>query len=207
MKAWNCWYFILNTAPNCVFYNSFYLSNSGATLGTSAMNISFGKLMEMDRTVSQYFASHNNPWLRAPLRALTHLGTGAVWITVYALFFIFLQNHFTQLILTLILAEVIGLLTIIVLRYMTKRKRPIIHYKYLSLTPWNRYSFPSHHALRSFIIAVILGTYYPWLLPFLLVMAATVSFSRIYLLKHYLSDVLVGALLGILLATASQRFI
>jgi undecaprenyl-diphosphatase len=163
--------------------------------------------MEIDRKIKEYFASHNNPWLRAGLGALTHLGSGAVWITVYALLLIFFNDHFSQLVLTLILAEVIGLLTIIILRYTTKKKRPIIDYKYFSLTPWNRYSFPSHHALRSFIIAIVVGTDFPGLLPFLLVMAATVSFSRIYLSKHYLSDVLVGALLGILLATVSQRFI
>ena len=171
------------------------------------MNISFAKLMEMDLIISRYFSSHNNPWLRGALGALTYLGTGAVWITLYALALIFLQDRFAQLILTLILAEMIGLLTIIILRYMTKRKRPVIHYKYFSLTPWNRYSFPSHHTLRSFIIAVIVGTYSPGLLPFLLIMAATISFSRIYLSKHYLSDVLAGALLGILLAMVSQRFI
>jgi len=163
--------------------------------------------METDRIISQYFSSHNNRWLRGAFRALTYLGTGAVWIILYALFLIFLQDHFTQLLLTLILAEIIGLFTIIILRYMTKRKRPIIHYKYFSLTPWNRYSFPSHHTLRSFIIAVIVGTDYPGLFPFLLIMAATISFSRIYLSKHYLSDVLAGALLGILLAMVSQRFI
>ncbi len=171
------------------------------------MNIPFGKLMEIDRIISHYFASHNNPWLRAALGALTHLGSGAVWITVYALLLVLFHDHFSQLILALILAEVIGLLTIITLRFMTKRERPIIHYQYFSLTPWNRYSFPSHHALRSFIIAVILGTDFPGLLLFLLVMAATVSFSRIYLLKHYSSDVLVGVLLGILLTTVSQTFI
>ena len=163
--------------------------------------------MKMDRKIKEYFASHNNPWLRTALGALTHLGSGAVWITVYALLLVLFHDQFSQLILALILAEVIGLLTIIILRYMTKRKRPIIHYKYFSLTPWNRYSFPSHHALRSFIIAVIVGTDFPGLLLFLLVMAASVSFSRIYLLKHYLSDVLVGVLLGILLATVSQRFV
>ena len=163
--------------------------------------------MGIDRKINAYFASRDNLWLRAVLGALTHLGSGAVWISVYALLLIFFHDHFSQLILALILAEVIGLLTIIILRYMTKRKRPVIHYKYFSLTPWNRYSFPSHHALRSFIVAVIIGTDFPGLLPFLLVMAAAVSFSRIYLLKHYLSDVLVGVLLGILLATVSQRFI
>ena len=80
-------------------------------------------------------------------------------------------------------------------------------YKYFPLTPWNRYSFPSHHALRSFTIAVIIGSHFPRLLSFLLVMAAIVSFSRIYLSKHYLSDVLAGGLLGVFVATSTQRLI
>ena len=163
--------------------------------------------METDRIISQYFSSHNNRWLRGAFRALTYLGTGAVWIILYALFLVFLQDHFTQLLLTLILAEMIGLFTIIMLRYMTKRKRPMIHYKYYFLTPWNRYSFPSHHTLRAFIIAVIVGMDYPEVFPLLLIMAATVSFSRIYLSKHYLSDVLAGAFLGIILAMASRSFV
>ena len=41
----------------------------------------------------------------------------------------------------------------------------------------------------------------------LLIMAATVSFSRTYLSKHYLSDVLAGAFLGIILAMASRSFV
>jgi len=171
------------------------------------MNISFGKLREIDRDINEYFFSQDNPRLRAAFGALTHLGTGAVWITLYALGLVFLYDPFFQLILTLILAEVIGLVTIIILRYITRRKRPAAHYKTFPLTPWNRYSFPSHHALRSFIIACIIGTDFPGLRPFLFIMAATVSFSRIYLSRHYLSDVLAGTFLGIILATTSQRII
>jgi undecaprenyl-diphosphatase len=165
------------------------------------------KLPEIDQNINEYFVSRNNRWLRALLGALTHLGTGFLWVAIYVLFFGFFNNYFGRLILTLILAELIGLLTIIILKYMTKRKRPDTHYKHFYLTPWNKYSFPSHHALRSFIIAVIAGTYFPRLLPYLIVMAATVSFSRIYLSKHYLSDVLAGVLLGVLVAMASQRLI
>lgn len=91
------------------------------------------------------------------------------------------------------------MLTIIILRYITKRKRPVTQYKPFFLAPWNRYSFPSHDALRSFLIAVILGANYSGLLPFLLFMAATIGFTRLYLSKHYLSDVLVGSLIGIVL--------
>lgn len=165
------------------------------------------KLIEIDQKSSNYLASLDNPLLKKALGVLTHLGTGAFWIPIYGLSLIFFHNDFAQLISTLILAEVIGLLTIIILRYITKRKRPVAKYKPFFLAPWNRYSFPSHHALRSFLIAVILGTDFPNLLPFLLVMAATIGFTRLYLSKHYLSDVLVGALIGILLGMESPRLL
>jgi undecaprenyl-diphosphatase len=171
------------------------------------MNVPFERLVEIDRRINEYFASHNNPRLRRAFRALTHFGTGAVWITIYALLLILFYNQFTRLIWALILAEGVGLLIVIILRYATKRERPIARYESFSLTPWNRYSFPSHHTLRSFMIAVVVGTDSPGLLPFLVVMAAAVGFSRIYLSKHYFSDVLVGALLGAFVGTASQRFI
>lgn len=165
------------------------------------------KLAALDHSVSRYFRLHNDPWLRAILGVATHLGTGLVWVPLYALFLIIDRNHLSQLVSTLVLAEVTGLLFIILLRYGTKREGPASRCKAFPLAPWNRYSFPSHHAMRSFVIAVAVGMDSPWLLPFLLFSASVVGFSRIYLSKHYLSDVLVGALLGIFLAWASQWFL
>ena len=171
------------------------------------MTVHFEKLAALDHGVSRYFGLHNDPRLRAALGVVTYLGTGMLWVPLYALFLLITRDHLFQLISTLVLAEVMGLFFIIILRYGTKRARPARSYKAFPLTPWNRYSFPSHHALRSFIIAVVIGIAFPWLLPFLLPAASVVSFSRIYLSKHYLSDVLAGALLGILLAGASQWFL
>jgi undecaprenyl-diphosphatase len=61
------------------------------------------------------------------------------------------------------------------------------------------YSFPSGHAAASFVAAYLLSkkdkkrawVYY--------VVALLISFSRIYLGKHYPSDVLAGALIGTLI--------
>lgn len=172
------------------------------------MIFNFDKILKIDRKINQSLAAeYNLPWLRGTLGALTYLGTGAVWLAAYAFFLIFLPDHFTQLILALVLSEAVGLLTIIVLRYITKRERPATSHKYFFLTPWNRYSFPSHHAYRVTILLIIFGTAFPQLLSFLIVMAATVCFSRIYLAKHYFSDVLTGVFLGIILAIVSQRII
>lgn len=161
----------------------------------------------MDLTISQYFAAHNMSWFRNVLVILTHLGAGALWIAIYVFLLLFFRDCCTQLIWVLILAEVVGLLAVVFLKYMTKRERPATSHKYFFLTPWNRYSFPSHHALRMFLLLVIVGTDFPEFLSILIVMAVIVSFSRICLAKHYLSDVLVGALLGIILALVSQRFL
>jgi undecaprenyl-diphosphatase len=171
------------------------------------MIFSFDKILKIDRKINQSLAAYNLPWLSGTLGALTYLGTGAVWIAAYAFFLFFLPDPLTPLIWTLVLCEVMGLFAIIVLRYITKRARPATSHKHFFLTPWNRYSFPSHHAYRVTILLIIFGTAFPALLSFLIVMAATVCFSRIYLAKHYFSDVLTGIFLGIILAMVSQRII
>lgn len=57
-------------------------------------------------------------------------------------------------------------------------------------------SMPSGHASIIFSVATILGYQYPkWRIP-LYVGAGLVSFSRIYLGRHYTSDVVAGAAIG-----------
>lgn len=58
------------------------------------------------------------------------------------------------------------------------------------------YSFPSAHATNSFASAVVLDAIFPGARAALFVLAALVSYSRIYVGDHWPSDVLAGALLG-----------
>ena len=57
-------------------------------------------------------------------------------------------------------------------------------------------SMPSGHAATSFAGAVILTYLLPRGAPLFFLLAAAIAFSRVYVGVHYVSDVLVGALLG-----------
>ena len=59
-------------------------------------------------------------------------------------------------------------------------------------------SFPSGHTSVSFALAFTLSAHFPALRPFLLTLAALVGFGRVYLGSHYPSDVVAGAVTGVL---------
>ena len=164
-------------------------------------------MIALDRKISEYFLSQDNLWGMRLFQAVSHLGAGVLWLCVYALGLIFFQNDAHRLVLTLVIAELMGLVVIIPLRYCIRRNRPSANYKCSRITPWNRYSFPSHHAFRAFSIAIIVGVRHPGAFPYLICAALAIGFSRIYLSKHYLTDVLAGTLLAVGVASASLRMV
>jgi len=67
-------------------------------------------------------------------------------------------------------------------------------------------SFPSGHSAFAFTMATIMGHQYPKLRIPLYLMAAGTGFSRVYLGRHYPSDVLVGAVIGTLVGVQIIHF-
>jgi undecaprenyl-diphosphatase len=67
----------------------------------------------------------------------------------------------------------------------------------------DRVSFPSGHTLHAVAFAVLLSHHYPGLAPPLWAFAALVAVSRVVLGLHYPSDVLVGALIGVVTANVA----
>lgn len=80
-----------------------------------------------------------------------------------------------------------------------KRRRPheLSQLIRISFTPSDKYSLPSGHTAAAFVMATLIGQFYP---PFYLVAltwACLIGLSRILLGVHFFTDVLMGSLLGI----------
>ncbi len=86
---------------------------------------------------------------------------------------------------------------VMAIKFTVRRRRPEGEWGaiYRNTDP---HSFPSGHAARAFLIAVIAAGLGPgWLAGLLWVWAPLVSLARVAMGVHYLSDILAGILLGV----------
>ena len=72
--------------------------------------------------------------------------------------------------------------------------------------PLDPFSFPSGHTLHAVAFSMVAIAYYPMLAWLLVPFTVLVAASRVVLGLHYPSDVLAGAALGALIATAGFAF-
>jgi undecaprenyl-diphosphatase len=108
-----------------------------------------------------------------------------------------------SLLIQAVLTGLVGVLAYKQLKSRLVRERPFIRFGEIvcGAAPLDRYSFPSGHTLHAVSFTILFGSYIPELLWIMVPFAFLVALSRVILGLHYPSDVLVGALLGALLAT------
>ena len=98
-----------------------------------------------------------------------------------------------------------GMILFLLLKRLTGRKRPcaLEPHCWATLLPPDQFSFPSGHSITAFAFTTPMVIYYPSLLIGLIFCAASIAASRVLLGMHFLSDVLVGSAIGIVLGYAS----
>lgn len=159
----------------------------------------FGKIQRIDDRVLERIIKIHRPPLDKIMILFSKAGTfGTVWWLI-CLPFLFNQKWRAtgfNFIFALCIAHLMGQ---IILKNVVKRVRPChkLDDDDLIVDRPRYYSFPSGHTAASFAMVgvAMLRCRMLIILPVLL-LASLISFSRIYLRVHYLTDVVAGALLG-----------
>ncbi|MGQ9507900.1 MAG: phosphatase PAP2 family protein [Thermodesulfobacteriota bacterium] len=150
------------------------------------------------------FIQWANGWWSLPildsfLPWLTYLGSHFAVILFILLSLIFTQQRVVFRHLLILYGIQSGV--IYALKFLIQRERPLfileIAYK-ISEGPGEILdtSFPSAHAGFSFMMATLLSTWFPRKSIFFYLLAAFISWTRIYLGLHFPTDILAGAFLG-----------
>ena len=141
-----------------------------------------------------------NPFLDRIMPYVTSLGnTGIIWIII-SIIMICTKKHRTTGILCLSALLLTTALGEGIIKHLVQRQRPYNHIDSLNLLISEpiSYSFPSGHTGSSFAAATVIGSRMRKAAPWVFAFAILIAFSRLYLMVHYLSDVLAGAMLGAL---------
>jgi undecaprenyl-diphosphatase len=146
-------------------------------------------------------------WIRFWALLATRAGDGWLWYALGLVILIAggpLRFHAAA---AGILASGSGILLFRKIKKVTGRRRPcaIEPHCWATLLPPDQFSFPSGHTITAFAVSLSIGAFYPVLLPFLLFCAISIAASRVLLGMHFLSDVIVGAAIGAMLATFAVR--
>ena len=169
-----------------------------------------------DQSVILFFSEHiENPTLDLIMQSITESGE-ALWMLGFAIFVLIIPKT-RRVGVTLMILIVISTLLTGYVKCGVDRDRPDFEYEAVPFpVPVSKdtfalfceggydASYPSGHAARSMIFAIILGyalserfprgAYLMFLYPIL------ISLSRLYVLEHYPMDVIGGTVIGVMLA-------
>jgi undecaprenyl-diphosphatase len=160
-------------------------------------------LQSIDEAVLFYILEHfHTPFLDKIMIVITTLGnSGFIWLAAAAILLIPKKTRYIGLFLFLALS-IQYLLGDMFLKPLIARPRPFTRFPEVSLLikkPGN-FSFPSGHTMSSFTAATVIYCADKRAGLPALILASLIGFSRLYLFCHYPTDVLSGAVLGILTA-------
>jgi undecaprenyl-diphosphatase len=159
--------------------------------------MSLRSLLEMDARFSDQLRVAEKPGILRNIAVfLAHSGDSWFWALALILGWFFSNSAWKQW----AVVEFFGILglagVVLAIKFLVRRKRPEGEWGsiYRNTDP---HSFPSGHAARAFLIAVVAAALAPlWLVILLWIWAPLVSLARVAMGVHYLSDVIAGAFLG-----------
>jgi undecaprenyl-diphosphatase len=169
--------------------------------------MTFRRILELDARLSSQLRVAEKPGLLRSLAIFfAHSGDSWLWLPGLILAWFFSDPLWKQW-ETVEFFGIGGLAAVVVMvKLLVKRKRPEGDWGdiYRNTDP---HSFPSGHAARAFLIALIASVLAPpWLVLLLWVWAPLVALARVAMGVHYLSDILAGMVLGIIVGLLGLQF-
>lgn len=168
--------------------------------------IMFKKIQRLDDKVINRIIKYRSPFKNKIMIAASSAGNmGLIWFAFSMPFLVYAPWRLTgaNIILGIAFTQ---LICEIIIKHIVRRERPVWHLpdeEQLVHRP-HYYSFPSGHTTASFsVVAITILRCSVWTFLFALVIAVLIAISRVYLRVHYLSDVLVGTVLGFICGSIS----
>ena len=143
-------------------------------------------------------------WVRVVFQTASRLGDGVIWYLLMLVLPLLFGTAGLKVALIMLASGAVNLALYKLLKRTFVRERPFIRHAGISLAqaPLDRYSFPSGHTLHAVAFAWQACAAFPELTMVLVPLALAIAASRVVLGLHYPTDVLVGALLGVVSGAA-----
>lgn len=136
-------------------------------------------------------------YIKEGFTAVTALGSAYFYVILIILLFLLNKN---KAVIHIIIGLIICYSFVFILRIFYFKERPNKEDYFNLFTKINASSFPSLHTLSSTYVATVLSNTFinQKLTLFFYFIVLLIASSRIYLKKHYFTDVLIGLIIGII---------
>lgn len=155
-------------------------------------------MLELDARLSERMRVAERPGLlRSAAAVLAHSGDSWFWLLALAALWMLGAQHWRPQIAVMAAGIIVTAVVVMAIKFTVRRRRPDGEWGkvYRATDP---HSFPSGHAARALMLAVLgLGLGPLWLGALLLVWAFSVSLARVAMGVHYLADIVAGMFLGL----------
>lgn len=153
-----------------------------------------------DESISQCFENIRNYFLTDLFMGITYVSSGVIIFFILTSLFLW-KEHKRKWILPLWITLALSAIVSFLLKIVIQRSRPYQIGVVSSLLEeashniWN-FSFPSFQTMLAFCAIPILSKEFPKLKNAWVIFAVLIAISRVYLGVHFMSDILIGGLIG-----------